>query len=1194
MTDDSRVEELLEELLESDSTPEEVCRDCPELLPHVRASWQQLRSLQAEVSALFPESSTGIRSANGASARPWPSPELPSIPGYEVREVVGHGGMGIVYKAWHLRLNRAVALKMLLAGALARPTELERLLREAESVAGLRHPNIVQVYEVGDVGGRPYFTMEFVEGGSLAQKMAAAPQPAREAAALVADIADAIEVAHQHGIIHRDLKPGNILLMPDGTPKLSDFGLARRLQGGNGLTVSGAALGTPSYMAPEQAHGTREIGPATDIYALGAILYDLLTGRPPFRADSSAATIQQVLADDPVPPARLNPRVPRDLETICLKCLNKEPSLRYTSAQAMADDLRRYQRGEPIAARPLGLLPRLVRWARRRPTAAALWGVAILTVLLTLALVGGGLWLSGQRQATTKWAEADLNEFYDRLQQPDWTGARATLERAKGRLGTDGATELQRRVQQAQAELDRREKREQEAGQLEKRLDAIRMDRCTLVDGHFDRLRSDREYDEAFRAAGLSPFGEEAKAVARRINESPARAALVAALDDWAVCAANKLRCASVLAVARLADPHPWRDRARDPLTFWDLARLQELTTDAPFQGQSVQLLVALGERLHTADPKAALPFLRRVQQAHPEDFFANFWVAHAEDPVHAVGYYRVAQALRPNTVVANANLGLAIWKQGWTEEALRYFQRAVNVDPRSPLAHAEFAEALRDFGQTDEAIDHYLKAIGLGAKWAFVHNNLAICLERKSRMEEAIAQYEEALRVDPRYAYAHYNFARALTKRERRDEAVKHFLATLAADPRFPNARAELATLLRDMGRLGEAADQFRQVVAETPTDSWAQEELREALIRQGRLEEARVAWRKALAANPSEHDAWFGYAELCLFLGQEDEYRRDRRELLTRFGSSTEPAVHERVGRACLLLPGTKEELEDAVALTDRAVAAGREGHESAYPYYWFAKGLADYRVGRYDGAIAAMRGEASNADLMGPSPRLIMAMALHQKGRKDQALRALAEAIVSYDWSAANADSHDPWIAHILRREAESLILPNLPAYLDGKYVPTDNDERLAFVAACEFKNLRAAEAGLLAAAFAANPMLADDLDTGLRYRAAKAAAVSGCGGGKDGAALSGQQRTRLRRQALAWLRADLAAWSNRLESAKPADRDKAQKHLAQMGEDRDLAGLRDAVALEKLPPAERQECSALWTELKTDVKRGETPR
>ncbi len=355
MTDESRVEQLLEELLENGGTPEEVCRNCPELLASVQAGWQELRAVEAEVGALFPESApvTG-----GASTAITPSPQLPPnlprIRGYEVQAVLGRGGMGVVYQAWHLRLHRAVALKMLLAGAYARPEELERFLREAEAVAGLRHPNIVQVYDVGDVDGRPYFTMEFIEGGTLAQQLTGMPQPAQQAAALVATVADAIHLAHKSGIVHRDLKPGNILLTADGTPKITDFGLARGLHDSASLTLTGAPMGTPSYMAPEQARGQkRAIGPATDVYALGAILYELLTGRPPFRSETPAATVQQLLAEEPVPPMRLNRRVPRDLETICLKCLQKEPHRRYASAAGLAEDLRRFARGEPILARPL-------------------------------------------------------------------------------------------------------------------------------------------------------------------------------------------------------------------------------------------------------------------------------------------------------------------------------------------------------------------------------------------------------------------------------------------------------------------------------------------------------------------------------------------------------------------------------------------------------------------------------------------------------------------------------------------------------------------------------------------------------------------------------------------------------------------------------------------------------------------------
>jgi serine/threonine protein kinase len=284
---------------------------------------------------------------------------------------------------------------MLLAGPYAQPYELERFLREAETLAGLRHANIVQVYEAGDVDGRPYFTMEFVEGGSLAQKLTGTPQPARQAAALVASVAEAVHAAHQRDIVHRDLKPGNILLTADGTLKLTDFGLARHLQGPAGLTQGGVPVGTPSYMAPEQAQGKwRAVGPASDTYALGAILYELLTGRPPFRAETSAETLQQVTSEEPVPPSRLNTAVPRDAETICLKCLEKDPQRRYPSAAALAEDLHRFQRNEPIVARSVGPLERSLRWTRRHPTTTAL--VATALALIGLAM-SGGIWFVQQR-----------------------------------------------------------------------------------------------------------------------------------------------------------------------------------------------------------------------------------------------------------------------------------------------------------------------------------------------------------------------------------------------------------------------------------------------------------------------------------------------------------------------------------------------------------------------------------------------------------------------------------------------------------------------------------------------------------------------------------------------------------------------------------------------------------------------------
>jgi WD40 repeat protein/serine/threonine protein kinase len=379
MPDAPRIQELLAELLDRQTTPEEVCGACPELLPVVRERWRQICRARAELDALLP-----IWPHGSLSTMPPEEESLPQIPGYEVESVLGRGGMGVVYKARHLRLGRLVALKMTLAGAYAGPHERERFRREAEAVAALRHPNLVQVYDAGDCAGRPYFTMELIEGGSLAQKLAGTPQPAHQAAALLATLAEAVHVAHQGGIVHRDLKPANILLTVESTPKVADFGLARRLEGGAGLTRTGAVVGTPSYMAPEQARGqSRAVGPAADVYALGAILYETLTGRPPFRAESAVETLHQLLTQDPVPPSRLNGKVPRALETVCLMCLRKEPARRYASAAELSADLRRFLRHEPILAKPIGPIGRLSHWVRRHPgLAASLSAVAVLLLLL--------------------------------------------------------------------------------------------------------------------------------------------------------------------------------------------------------------------------------------------------------------------------------------------------------------------------------------------------------------------------------------------------------------------------------------------------------------------------------------------------------------------------------------------------------------------------------------------------------------------------------------------------------------------------------------------------------------------------------------------------------------------------------------------------------------------------------------------
>jgi len=335
--------------------------------------------------------------------------------GYELLTELGRGGMGVVYKARQSELQRIVAVKMILSGTGSTPDEVQRFRTEAEAMARLQHANIVQVFEVGTVEGRAFYSMEFIDGPSLAQRVKECTLPNREAARVLAIIARAIHHAHLQGILHRDLKPSNIVLTRDNQPKVTDFGLAKKLDAPSGKTRTGVVMGTPSYMAPEQAGGrVRELGPATDVYSLGAVLYEMLTGRPPFESESTLDTLMHVMERQPAPPRLLNAKVDRDLETICLKCLEKSPKHRYASAAALADDLERYLNGEAIAASSFNVLDRLQRALERDHYLAEFhtWGTMLLVFagivlvehLFVFALTLGGppypkMWIMGARFA---------------------------------------------------------------------------------------------------------------------------------------------------------------------------------------------------------------------------------------------------------------------------------------------------------------------------------------------------------------------------------------------------------------------------------------------------------------------------------------------------------------------------------------------------------------------------------------------------------------------------------------------------------------------------------------------------------------------------------------------------------------------------------------------------------------------------
>jgi eukaryotic-like serine/threonine-protein kinase len=402
-----------------------------------------------------------LHETNNPWARGWPT-----IAGHEILAELGHGGMGVVYKARQVGLNRVVALKMILAGSRADASQLKRFRAEAEAVARLQHPNIVQIHHVGEADGCPYFSMEFVDGRSLAQELGGIPQPARQAAGFIRTLAQAMHTAHERGIIHRDLKPANVLLqksdVPDSTtqrrvsesetpaisdprfrtldcvPKITDFGLAKQLDVSLGQTASGVIVGSPSYMAPEQASSRiGVIGPPADVYALGAILYELLTGRPPFKAETPMDTLRQLLADDPVPLSRFHLRVPPDLNTICMKCLQREPHKRYRSALALADDLDRFLHNRPIHARRTSSSERLWRWCRRNPVMALL--IASVTSLALLLASGASVAALSLRRQLTRAQQAERIAQLEKESRTEQlckaSFAQAQVLRLSGRMG---------------------------------------------------------------------------------------------------------------------------------------------------------------------------------------------------------------------------------------------------------------------------------------------------------------------------------------------------------------------------------------------------------------------------------------------------------------------------------------------------------------------------------------------------------------------------------------------------------------------------------------------------------------------------------------------------------------------------------------------------------------------------------------
>jgi tetratricopeptide (TPR) repeat protein len=896
-----------------------------------------------------------------ASATALPS----SVGDYDILGELGRGAMGVVYRAAHRQLKRTVALKMILSGVHAGPEDLARFRTEAEAIARLQHPNIVQVFEVGEEQGRPFFSLEFTDGGSLSRKIAATPQPPRLAAGLVAVLARAMQAAHQANIIHRDLKPSNVLLSrkPDAPPpaeeagdlreppldwfepKIADFGLAKRLDTDSAQTRSDAVMGTPSYMAPEQARGEGgAVGPAADIYALAAILYELLTGRPPFKGATPWETLEQVRTQEPVPPARLQPKVPRDLETICLKGLRKDARQRYASARALADDLQRWLDGRPILARPVPPWERAWKWARRRPALAALAAALLLAVAgLGTGAVFFGLYerqqLQSERQRLAR--SQAISELWAGGQNAEAAGnfdeANEKLTRALALLDSPPAAaddeETRRRLDEGIERVRRR--RELWANQQ-----GLLADRQRFAEA---RARFDRHRDEAlFRSVSLRDRDALAGAGAVRQEARSALGELGLAADDPAALAAGLDRFRGRVEEGQLRQT---AEDCAEVLLVWADA---EAAAPDPDGGprQALRLLdgAAALSQAHGLEAPRALS-LRRAK-----------YLELLKDPDGARAAHARADGMAPATALDHFEAALDDYRAGRLPEAVAACEEALQRRPDH--FWAQYVKALC-----------YLRA----KRWGEAKVGLTYCLRHHpgytwllpllGTAHAELGEYDAAERVfqqalqagdDPALrATALTNRSALRLKQGRPDGAEKDLLEAIALQPTAPQGYVNRAQALERRGDHAGAARELTRALGRSPANPaplfFQRGQLR---ARAGDRAEARQDFEEVIARDAAGGTsdlalrARVALAHLRLLAGESDRALADCDAVLKVRPSFAE--AHRQRAEALLALKRHKE----AGAALDSYLKAG--GKPTAKTYR--ARGLIHQEYREYGPAVAA----------------------------------------------------------------------------------------------------------------------------------------------------------------------------------------------------------------------------------------------
>jgi tetratricopeptide (TPR) repeat protein len=1120
------------------------------------------------------------KSGDGACREP---SGLPDVPGYRVLREIARGGMGRVLAAYDLALDRDVALKVLLPGA-----NSDRFVRESRITARLPHPGIPPVHALGTLAdSSPFLAMKLVAGQTLADEMKTADAP-RLLQAFV-QVCQAVGFAHSRGIIHRDLKPQNVMVGAFGEVQVMDWGLAKELEPASGgrqpperiggsdvpsqeanaprspreaaaeqttdhraagestgeQTQAGAVLGTPAYMAPEQARGEATDARA-DVFALGGILCAILTGHAPYVGRSSAELHRKAASGDLADAtARLdNSEADQELIFLTKKCLSPEAIDRPRDAREVADRLAAYldsvqERLQSAQRERAVAVAREAEQRKRRKVQ-----LALAAALSGLLLVGGAFswWRKEQAQAgrerdarNAEAVAALLGQCEGALKASDAAKAQVALDAARRRSDEGGAEGLAERLRRLGADLA-----------LLRDLDAVDQFRWTFVENKLP----DKTLVLARTGAALARFGIDfdavsADAAAVRVSTSLMKERIVAALDRllWPG------NVAAARAVLRLVDANPFRDAFRDAILASEQARFVELASQDEALEQPPGFAAFLGD-IGDIEAERRRQLLEGAVSRRPGDLsllmtLGNMYPIDQEvGAKEQVRWFQAAVAAAPTCPAAHNNLGVALFHRGQPVKTIVYCRKAIELDPMFAMAYVGLANALVTLDQLDEAMASCRKAIEIDSKLVGAYNNLAAALIRKGQLDEAIANLRTALEIDPKSPLIQMNLGIVLHRNRQLDGAIECFRKAIDLDPKLATAHTNLGTALDSKGQPDRAIECFRKAILVDPKLALAHCNLGLALRTKGQLDEAAACFRKLVQLTPSDAMA------------------------------------HLNLGNVL----DDKGLVDDGIACYQKAIDLDPKFAQSHYNL-----GHSLYRKGQLDKAIACWR-ETIKLDPNYPEAHCNLGHALAGQGRFIEALAAQRR---GHELGSKQDGWRYPSRQWVRQAERNAALEAKLPALLEGKFRPRDNNERQTLIAVCQAKKLHRTATDLWTAVFAADPKLATDLVASHRYNAACCACLAAAGQGEDADKIDDKERARLRKQALDWLRADLALHTKLSDKGSQAVRSFVEQKMRHLQQDSDLAGIRGAEALARLPAEQRATFTQLWSDVAALLKKVETP-